>query len=96
MLCFIQDGDSHWYKMPVSKRNEFHDYEEAMENDLDWTGTDFSQYRCMHPCNYMMAEILVLKESNPFEPEELMIADKPISKPKIRKQTTRGQNKLAQ
>lgn len=62
-LCFVTDDSGHWYKIPVKLKNEFEEYREAMENDLDWKGVDFDKYRSMHPVNYMFPVIEVLKEN---------------------------------
>jgi hypothetical protein len=63
MYCFVTDQSGHWFKIRVSQKQEFEDYVEAMENDIDWEGDDYNQYRCMHPVNYMFPIVDVLKES---------------------------------
>jgi hypothetical protein len=63
-FMFIQDeNDGHWYKIPVSLKESFYDWQESMYTESEWLGCDFDKYRCMHPCNYMFKEIEVLKEN---------------------------------
>jgi hypothetical protein len=63
MYCFVTDSSGHWFKIDVSQKQDFEDYVESMENDACWEGEDYSQYRCMHPVNYMFPILEVLKES---------------------------------
>lgn len=60
-MCFITDGDGHWYKIPVSQRGKFEKYRDSEDDDsLD---DKFYDYRCEHPSNYMFEKIEELKES---------------------------------
>lgn len=62
--CFVTDNDGHWYRIPVSKREEFHDWCECEVNGFDHEYPDYDGYKAMHPINYMFKidEIKVLKE----------------------------------
>jgi hypothetical protein len=60
----IQDYDGHWYRIPVSQKENFEEWNEFCNNELsDYTGPQFDSYRSLHPCNYMFKEIHVLKEA---------------------------------
>ena len=68
-LCFVTDNDGHWYKIPVSKREDFHEWVEYIESYIDPEDSQdfdfdkYDSYRCMHPTNYMFNDIEVLKEN---------------------------------
>ena len=63
MFCFVTDQSGHWFIIKVYQKQEFEDYCEAMENDVDWEGTDFDKYRSLHPVNYMFSSRETLKET---------------------------------
>lgn len=69
-FCFLSDTDGLWYRVPVKMRDEFYDWIDSKllyvaEEDLESEPyfTDFSKYRCLHPCNYMFKSVEVLKET---------------------------------
>ena len=66
-LCFVTDNVGHWYKIPVSEKQNFEDWLEITSHDKHEDSVEFNKcfddYRCMHPVNYMFKEIEVLKES---------------------------------
>ena len=61
--CFVIDFKGIGYRIPVSKREEFYDWDESCQNG--YQNNDFLNFRCMHPVNYMfkIEDLKVLKES---------------------------------
>lgn len=48
--CFlVRDNDCHWYLISESKISEFRDWVEAQEQDEDWHGEDYNEYRVDGP-----------------------------------------------
>jgi hypothetical protein len=68
-MMFVQDSYGIWYRIPVSKKEKFEEWLEIDKKpscqieEGDYDGPNFSDYKCMHPCNYMFKSIEVLKES---------------------------------
>ena len=52
---FVTDG-SHWFLVPEDMIDEYYEFEEAMENDEEWNGTNFNEMMCGHPSNYVILD----------------------------------------
>lgn len=52
----IQDSDSHWYLIPYDSQDEFGEWELAMENYIEWNGTDFDSMRVDGPNRVLIIE----------------------------------------
>lgn len=45
----LQDGDGHWYLIPVGQETSFYFWVDGQEKAMDWTGGDYSERRINGP-----------------------------------------------
>ena len=54
----MQDESCHWYCIPADKKCLFNRWIQAMENDDDYSGESFDEYRLnMHVSNYCFKNV---------------------------------------